>query len=249
MSAEPRTATRFSENVNSGEDASDAGAAAQSGEDAAAFYKDLWRQNKIETYKQKKEIAGLQAFLKTMMMSASETESESIGQSSNWDWSYTDHGWHDAAPWQWAGQASSQSWDWSHSVDSNPVHVPVTAAPYQRNSADEVRTGSAEEDQAGAKYSWPDPLTARDPWNTHGAKDWSWASNDWRQSGCKDWGWSAQSYGVTATGAAVIPGAPSTAWTGKMVPSPRPTVEIPQSGCSGRLHSCDSWGGRTKDGL
>ena len=51
---EPRTATRFIENVNSGEDASDAGAAAQSGEDAAAFYKDLWRQNKIETNKQKK---------------------------------------------------------------------------------------------------------------------------------------------------------------------------------------------------
>ena len=164
----------FSEDAPADEEDDDANAAVQSDEDPAMFYKGLWRQYKVETLKQKKEIAALQAFPKNIMESGSGAGPGSTAQSSEWDWSYTEHGWHDAAPWQWTGQASSQQWDWSRSVESNPA----TIAP-----------GHAEEAQADAQYSWPDPL--KDPWIARGCKDWNWAGSDWRQDGCNDWNWSS----------------------------------------------------------
>ena len=178
--------TRVYEDANSSEGVGETEAEDHGGGDAAEFYKEQWRQNKVETSKQKKEIAGLQAMLKTFMNLEKEKDSEAAGQGSSWDWSYTDHGWHNSAPWQWAGQASSQNWDWSQSVDSIPAHVPA--------AADEVRTGSAEEDQAGTRRSWPDPLTAKDPWKAYGCKEWSWGGANWYASSNKDWSWSPQSH-------------------------------------------------------
>ena len=76
---------RLYQDANSGEEVEDTDAEVHGSEDAAEHYKEQWRQNKIETNKQQKEIAALQAILKTMMKPANEEESEAAGQDSNWD--------------------------------------------------------------------------------------------------------------------------------------------------------------------
>ena len=165
----------FSEDAPADEEDDDANAGVQPDEDPAMFYKGFWRQYKVETLKQKKEIDALQAFVKNMTESGSEADPGYTAQNSEWDWSYTGHGWHDAAPWQRvttmappAGGSRIGAAGRLREAAADAPEIPATSA-----------SGQTEEVQADAQYSCPDPL--KDPWIGRGCKDWSWAGSDWRQ--------------------------------------------------------------------